>query len=361
MIKEKIGKERRGMKELKLALMGFGSAGQAFARMLLEKDEEIRQKYDTRVLVVAITTKTRGNLVDAWGIDLDKALKNMENSGRFDKILGTLENATSQTIADTVNYDVLVEMTPLEFHSGKIATEHIRSALRRGRHAITANKGPVAWAYKELTELAEANDCRFLYETTVMDGTPIFNMTRNALKLCQVTEVTGILNSATNYILCELAKGRTKEELVAEGKKRGFIEANPAMDVDGYDAAAKVAVIANVLMEGNLTPTDVERNGIRDITREDVEKATAKDKVIKVICRAYRDEDGNICGKVGPEEVEKGSVYASIEGTSSIITIKTDLMGTLTIIEEAPEVEQSAYGILADLMTIVKRIPDGTK
>lgn len=347
------------MKELKLALMGFGSAGQAFARMLQEKEEEIRKKYDTRVLVVAIATKTRGNLVDAWGIDLEKALKNMENSGRFDKILGTLEHATSQTIADTVNYDVLVEMTPLEFsNSGKIATDHIRSALRRGRHAITANKGPVAWAYKELTELAEANDCRFLYETTVMDGTPIFNMTRNALKLCQVTEVTGILNSATNYILCELAKGRTRDEIVAEGKKRGFIEANPAMDVDGYDAAAKVAVIANVLMEGNLIPTDVERTGIRDITREDVEKATENGKVIKVICRAYRDEDGNVLGTVGPEEVDKDSVYASIEGTSSIITIKTDLMGTLTIIEEAPEVEQTAYGILADLMTIVKRAPE---
>ena len=349
------------MKELKLALMGFGSAGQAFARMLLEKDEEIRKKYNTKVSVVAITTKTRGNLVDAWGIDLDKALKNMENSGRFDKILGTLENATSQTIADTVNYDVLVELTPLEFNSGKIAADHIRGALRRGRHAITANKGPVAWAYKELTQLAKDNECRFLYETTVMDGTPIFNMTRNALKLCQVTEVTGILNRATNYILCELAKGRTMEDLVAEGKKRGFIEANPAMDVDGYDAAAKVAVIGNVLMEGELTPKDVQRKGIRDITREDVERATANGKVIKVMCRAYRDENGQVCGSVGPEEIDKNDVYASIEGTSSIITIKTDLMGTLTLIEEAPEVQQSAYGLLADLMTIVKDIPAQTK
>lgn len=346
------------MKELKLALMGFGSAGQAFAKMLLEKDEEIRKKYNTKVSVVAITTKTRGNLVDAWGIDLDKALKNMENSGRFDKILGTLENATSQTIADTVNYDVLVELTPLEFHSGKIAADHIRGALRRGRHAITANKGPVAWAYKELTELAKDNECRFLYETTVMDGTPIFNMTRNALKLCQVTEVTGILNSATNYILCELAKGRTKEALVAEGKKRGFIEANPAMDVDGYDAAAKVAVIANVLMGGDLTPKEVQRKGIRDITQADVEKATENGKVIKVMCRVYRDEKGQICGSVEPEEIDKNSIYASIEGTSSIITIKTDLMGTLTLIEEAPEVQQSAYGLLADLMTIVKDMPE---
>ena len=113
------------MKELKLALIGFGDAGQAFAEMLLDKDEEIRKKYDTRITVVAITTKTRGNIVDAWGIDLDKALKNVQNSGRFDKILGFTENSTSQDIIDNVEYDVLVEMTPLEFSSGKIATNHI--------------------------------------------------------------------------------------------------------------------------------------------------------------------------------------------------------------------------------------------
>lgn len=160
------------MKEVKLALIGFGNAGQAFAKILLEKEEVLRKKYNTRVTVVAITTKTRGNLVDAWGIDLDKALKNVQNSGRFDKILGFSENSTSQNIVDKVDYDVLIELTPLEFASGKVATNHIRGALKRGRHAITANKGPVAWAYRELSQLAEENNCRFLYETTVMDGTP---------------------------------------------------------------------------------------------------------------------------------------------------------------------------------------------
>ena len=329
------------MKELKLALIGFGNAGQAFAKMLLEKEEEVRKKYNTRITVVAITTKTRGNLIDAWGIDLDKALKNVQNSGRFDKILGFSENSTSQSIVDKVDYDVLVELTPLEFSSGKIAANHIRGALKRGKHAITANKGPVAWAWKELTELAERNYCRFLYETTIMDGTPVFNMKRGSLRLCEITGVKGILNSATNYILCEM--------------EQGFIEANPANDIEGHDAAAKVAVLANVFMGADMTPLDVECEGIQNITELDIKNAAEKNAVIKLMCRIEKDENGKIRGKVAPEEVDKKDIYASIEGTSSVLTIQTDLMGTLTVIEEAPEVQQSAYGIFADLMAIVEK------
>lgn len=343
------------MKELKLALIGFGNAGQAFAKMLLEKEEEVRKKYNTRITVVAITTKTRGNLIDAWGIDLDKALKNVQNSGRFDKILGFSENSTSQSIVDKVDYDVLVELTPLEFSSGKIAANHIRGALKRGKHAITANKGPVAWAWKELTELAERNHCRFLYETTIMDGTPVFNMKRGSLRLCEITGVKGILNSATNYILCEMEKGRKMEEIIEDGKEQGFIEANPANDIEGHDAAAKVAVLANVFMGANMTPLDVECEGIQNITELDIKNAAEKNAVIKLMCRIEKDENGKIRGKVAPEEVDKKDIYASIEGTSSILTIQTDLMGTLTVIEEAPEVQQSAYGIFADLMAIIEK------
>lgn len=342
------------MKEIRVALIGFGNAGQAFSQMLLDKEKELRTRYNTRVIVVAVTTKTRGNLVDAWGIDLDKALKNIQNSGRFDKVLGFSENSTSQSIIDTVDYDVLVELTPLEFSSGKVATNHVRGALKRGKHVITANKGPVAWAYKELTQLADKNKCRFLYETTVMDGAPVFNMKRDTLRLCRITEIRGILNSTTNYILCELAKGRSRNDIVGEMKKRGLLEANPATDVDGYDAAAKVAVLANVLMDGNLTPPDIERRGIKDITPEDLKQAEEHGAVIKLICSAYIDENGEVRGKVGPEEVDKNDVYATIDGTSSVITIKTDMMGTMTMIEEAPEVQQGAYGLFADLMAIIE-------
>lgn len=341
------------MKVVRLALMGFGSAGQALARLLLEKEERIKEKYDTQVQVIAITTKTRGNLVDAWGIDLEKALKNMENSGRFDKVMDITEEFTSQEIAEKVDYDVLVEMTPLEFNSGKVAIDHIRAALSRGKHAVTANKGPIAWAYRELNDLAKKNNCSFLYETTVMDGAPIFNMGRNGLRLCKVTEIKGILNTTTNYILDELSKGKDYDEIVAESKRRGFMEANPAIDVEGYDAAVKVAVLANVLMDANLTPLDIHREGIEGITSEEIKKAADEGKVMKLLCRVYV-EDGKVKGSVSLEEVGKGDVYASVTGTSSVITLTTDLMGSLTLIEQAPEIEQTGYGLFADILDIIE-------
>ena len=151
------------------------------------------------------------------------------------------------------------------------------------------------------------------------------------------------------------ARYQKMEEIIEDGKEQGFIEANPANDIEGHDAAAKVAVLANVFMGADMTPLDVECEGIQNITELDIKNAAEKNAVIKLMCRIEKDENGKIRGKVAPEEVDKKDIYASIEGTSSILTIQTDLMGTLTVIEEAPEVQQSAYGIFADLMAIIEK------
>ncbi|MDO4546450.1 MAG: hypothetical protein Q4C25_09850 [Bacillota bacterium] len=341
------------MKTINVALLGFGSVGQSFAQLLLEKREEIEKKYDTTVNVVAITTKTRGNLVDAWGIDLERVLKNIQDTGVFPKMSETMLQRNSLDVAEAVEYDVLVEMTPLEFATGQMATDHVKAALKRGKHVICANKGPLAWHYKELEALAKENNCKFLFETTVMDGTPVFSIVRENLKMCQVTEIRGILNSTTNYILQGLEMGKTCKEIVAEGKRRGFIEANPKNDVEGNEAAAKVAVLANVLMGAELTPDDVEITGIEDITKERIDEAAARGNVIKLICRVY-EKDGKIYGKVSPEEISRLNAYATVTGTSLVISITTDLMGTMTIIEESPETEQTGYGIFADLLTVIE-------
>lgn len=129
------------MKELKVALVGFGDIGQAFAKILVEKDEEIRKRFDTRISVVSIATKTRGNLVDAWGIDLYKALMSIRNSGRFEKVLGFEEHRTPMELLDSVHYDVMIDLTPLEYKFGKVSAAYIKTAMKRGKHAITANKG----------------------------------------------------------------------------------------------------------------------------------------------------------------------------------------------------------------------------
>lgn len=341
------------MKKINVALLGFGNLGQSVARILLEKKEEIEKVYNTTVSVVAITTKTRGNLVDAWGIDLERVLGNIQETGVFPKASETMLQRNALDVAEAVEYDVLVEMTPLEYATGRMATDHIMAALKRGKHVICANKGPLAWHYKEIEALAEKNGCKFLFESTVMDGTPIFSIVRENLQMCKVTEIKGILNSTTNYILQGLEHGKTAKEVVAEGKKRGFIETNPKNDVEGHEAAAKMAALVNVLMGADITPDDIEVTGIEDITKEDIDKAAAKGNVLKLICRAY-EKNGEIYVKIAPEEISKLNAYATVTGTSQVISITTDLMGTMTIIEESPEMEQAGYGVFSDLLTIIK-------
>lgn len=341
------------MKTINVALLGFGSLGQSFARILIEKKDEIEKIYDTSVKVVAITTKTRGNLVDAWGIDLERVLSNVEQTGVLPKSREMMIHKNSVDIAKAVDYDVLIEMTPLEFSTGQIATEHIKTALKRGKNVICANKGPLAWHYRELKDLAKKNGCKLLFETAVMDGAPIFKMVRECFKMCRVTEIKGILNSTTNYILQGLEHGKVVKDIVSESKRRGFIEANPKNDMMGKEAAAKMVVLANAIMDADVTPADVDITGIDGITKEKIDEAASRGNVIKLMCRAYM-KDGKTCVKIAPEEISKMDSYAAVTGTSLAVSLTTDLMGTVTLIEESPEVDQAGYGIFSDLITLIE-------
>lgn len=340
------------MKTKKLALLGFGNAGQAFGKMLVEKAEAIKERYGYEVVVTAIATGSKGNLVDPEGIDVKEALDDLEACGKFrnEKQLSTM---TTMEIVESADYDVLVEMTPLNIFTGQPAISHIEGAFARKKDAITANKGPIAWKFKELRNMAKEQGVKFYYETTVMDGTPVFNFVEKTLQLATVTEVSGILNSTTNFILEELAAGAEYDDIMARGRQMGFIEADSAMDIEGYDAAAKITALLNVLMDADITPDKVDRKGIEDITIEDIRAAESRGKVIKLLCKGIRTADGQVLATVKPEEVEKGDMLASIDSTTSVVSITTDLMKKVSIVEHQPEIEQTAYGVFGDLLRVL--------
>lgn len=340
------------MRELKIAMLGFGNAGRAFTRILIDKHEEIIKDYNCDVKVVAIATGSRGSLVNKAGVDLLKALKDIETLNRFDAEATDFSQMTSMEIAEEVDYDVLIEMTPLAIFSGQPAIDHIKAALSRKKHAVTANKGPIAWAFEELRRLAKEHGVKFYYETTVMDGTPVFNLVDETLRMCRVTEVSGILNSTTNFILEELAKGKDYDDVIKEGKERGFVEADPSMDVEGWDAAAKITALLNVLMRADITPLEIDRKGIEDITVEQIRDAESRGKVIKLLCRGTI-ENGKVMGRVAPVEIDKSELPATITGTSSVVSITTDLMGTVSVVEHDPEIEQTGYGVFSDLIRVI--------
>ena len=340
------------MKNIRLAILGFGNAAQSFTSLLLDKEGGIYKDYGVKPLVTAIATRTRGSLYNPQGIDLRQALEDIALKGHFTEGGEGFSSFSSFDVVEKAEYDVLIELTPLNILSGEPAIQHIKGAFARGKDVITANKGPIAWAFQSLKELAQENGSLFFYETTVMDGTPVFNMVQETLRMCKVLEIEGILNSTTNYILEELALGKAIDEIMEEGKGRGFIEADPDMDTQGWDGAAKLTALMNVLMGANMTPDQIRRKGIDGISLDTIKEAQGRGKTIKLICRG-EIIDGKIVGFVEPREVDEGSLLGGIKGTSSVVSITTDLMGKVSIVEHDPEILQTGYGVLSDLLRLL--------
>lgn len=343
------------MKELKLCMVGFGNVGREFCRLLLEKRNEIKEIYNYDVKITDIATKSKGTLSNRNGIDLCRALKEVEKTGIFAINNPDIANDNSINTVKSSYADVLVELSTLSIKDGQPAISHIEEAISAGMHVITANKGPIAWDYKRLKGTAEAKGLELLHETTVMDGTPVFNLIKETLPGCKVTSFRGILNSTTNYILEEMESGRSFEEALMEAQRRGFAEAEPSIDIDGWDAAAKTAAIVNVIMGGELNPMTVERIGISHITQYDIEAAKSEGKKIKLLCEGNL-EAGTIKGRVYPKLFDENDIFSRIDSTSSIISITTDLMGEICIVERNPEIQQTAYGIYSDILTLIKRL-----
>lgn len=339
--------------QINICLLGFGNAAQAFCSLLLSKQQELKVKTEYDVHITAISTISKGTIFNDKGIDLEKTLRYVEKNGRFDV------NATDAVKLNTLDLikeckaNVLVELTTLSIYDGEPAITHIETAFEKNMHVITGNKGPIAWKYKKLRDAAKMKGLQFLYETIVMDGTPVFNLLKDNLRGCKVISFKGILNSTTNFVLEEMDKGNSYEEAIKEAKKRGFAEMDPSMDIEGWDAAAKTSALLNVFMDANINPTEIDRQGISDITLKDMLKAKEEQCKIKLLCEGYI-EDNKPKGRVHPIYISNEDIFSNINGTSSILSITTDLMGEIQIVEKNPEIQQTAYGIYSDLLTIIK-------
>lgn len=343
------------MKQFSVAMLGYGVAGKAFARILNQTHDDIMAKTGYDVKVVAITTGSRGTLYDMHGLELAEATRQLEEEGHFDKNNPAYSQMTSMEVVEKVDYDAILELTPLNIKTGLPAADHIRGALNRGKHAVSANKGPLAWYYRELRDLAKEKGVCFFYETTVMAGTPVFNMADNCLQYCKIDKVEGIFNATTNYILKEMGKGVPYDQILTAGREQGFMEADTSMDTDGWDATAKLTVLLNVLMDAGITPDMIDRTGIADVTLEDIAAAKSRGNVIKLMCRGTVDQCGNVVGKVAPEEIPENDVFAD-ENLVAVVSLYTDLMGKLTMLQYGLETTQTGYGVFIDLMRILDNL-----
>ena len=340
------------MSYYKLALLGFGNVGRALARLLQCKENELQHRYEITFSVTGIATARHGAAINPAGLDYVKAAELVEAG----ESLASLSNIPIQDNLDFLRKcgaDVLFENTPVNHKTGQPAIDHLHLALELGMHAITANKGPVVHAYRELTEFAKTKHKKFHFESTVMDGAPIFSLFRSALPAAQLLGFRGILNSTTNLILGRMEGGESFELAVKYAQSVGLAETDPAADVDGWDAAIKVAALITVLMDIPFTPQQVERTGIRLITPEMVAQAKAQGKRWKLVCSAERD-GASAKGRVAPELVAASSPLHGVEGSSSVIEFHTDTLSSLSIVEGNPGPETTAYGLLADFINAVR-------
>ena len=256
---------------------------------------------------------------------------------------------------DRARPNIVVEITTLNPATGEPATSHIRAAFARSMHVVTANKGPIAHAYAALIEEARRAGVEFRFESIVMDGAPVFNLVRNNLPGCKIRGFTGVLNSTTNVVIQALESGRTLAEGIEEAQRIGVAEADASYDIDGWDAAAKAAALANVLMDARMTPLDVDRRGIGRLTPEKLAELKGQGKRVRLVARARMVKDA-VKLRVRAEVLDDTDILASVRGTSNILVLDTDLMGKVGTVELSPGVEQTAYGVFSDVIDIAKTL-----
>ena len=244
-----------------------------------------------------------------------------------------------------------MEATTLE-HGGHPAIDHLEAAFASGMDAVTVNKGPIAWAYRRVQSAADRHGRRLRFEGVTMDGCPVYGLAELCLPGATVTGFHGVLNATTNHILDAMAAGATFDDALAVAQREGFAEADPSHDVDGHDAAAKVAALANVLMDARITPDDVSRSSIRGVTPTVVEEARARGGRLRMRCAAERQADGQVVGRVELVEVGPDHPYYDVTGSSSIVVLQTDLMGDIEVVERDGLLTQTAYALYADLLTL---------
>lgn len=338
---------------LDIAMLGYGNVARALARLLMRKADVLRDDFDLTFRVTGIATRSRGFAIDPDGLDLAAALALVDAGSSLDELHRVGPVADTLAFLDACPADLIMEATWLNPQTGYPAVDYVRHALEAGRHVVTANKGPVAFAYRELRALAESKGCGFFFESTVMDGAPVLGIGREGLPATTVNRISGILNSTTNYVLTRLEQGETLDEAVKGAQAMGIAEADPSTDLEGWDATVKIVVLANVLMGADLRPQDVDRTGIMGVTAEMAQAARAEGKRVKLLCEAVRD-GSVIRARVQPTALPLSSPLAQVDQTSSAVTIETDTLHHLTLIEGDTDPTTTAYGMLVDMINIAR-------
>jgi len=346
-----------------LLLVGFGRVAQRFVRLLDERRTPLARRHGFSTRIVGVTTRRHGEAFSPRGLAPHRLIRPAAPDGRGHppdgragvRFIAAALKSPMLAGAARRGRVVVVETTTLDVVRGEPAIEHVRTALASGAHVITANKGPAAFAYRRLARAADRAGRRFLFEGAVMDGVPVFNLVRETLPTVEVLGFRGVVNTTTNYILTAMERGRSLADALAVMRAEGIAEADASLDVDGWDAAAKAAALANVLMGAELTPHDVDRTGLDETTSARIAAARGAGRRVKLVASAERVGRA-VNARVAPVEVARNDLLAGLEGRQNALILKTDLLEEVAIVQGGGSVTETAYALLSDLVAIARGV-----
>ena len=337
---------------MKLILIGFGVVGQGFAEILHDKADDLRREQDFAAEIIGVVTATKGSLYRPAGLDIPALLDAVQGGSfaNYPNQSGLQRGFTAGDMIASGEADVLVEMSPTNLQTAQPALDYCHQALDAGLHLVLANKGPVALAYAGLNAKARAKGLQMRYEATVMAGTPSIHLAEDSLAGCRILSARGILNGTTNYILTQMEGDMSYDEALTQAQALGYAETDSSGDVEGWDAAGKVLILANALFGSSLTMSDLDVSGITDISDSDIAEAKAAGQRYKLIAKATPQG-----GEVRARRLPLNDPLASVGGSTNAITLETDLMGNITLIGAGAGKLETGYAILSDLLAIRRR------
>lgn len=334
---------------MKIIILGFGAVGQGVARVISMKKDYLKNKYELNPQIVAVCDRS-GAAICETGLDEELLIQTKNDTGKVALYPDYGHpDIDSLQVLDEVEYDCLVEVTPTNIDDGEPARSHIMKSMEEGKDVVTSNKGPLALSFQDLADCARTNGVEFKFEASVGGAMPIINFAHETLAGCEIESIYGILNGTTNYILSRMAnEGSSYEQTLKEAQEMGIAETNPYQDVEGIDAACKIVILANSVLNLPVTLKDVEVEGISKITSESIALAKKEGLLIKLIGEASPD-----ALEVSPRLVRLGSPFA-VEGTLNVATLKTDLAEDVTVVGKGAGSVETASAILSDIVSIWK-------
>ncbi len=331
---------------MRIILVGFGNLGRGLSRALVQKASFLHRSHGLITCVVAAVDEF-GAVVDEKGLNLDELLKVAEKKGTVAAYKGGKRGKLTLKVIDNVEADVVYDLTPTNIKTGEPGLTHIKRAMLTGKHVITANKGPLVVAFRELDSLAKRRGVEFRYSASVGGAVPVVGLAKKLLAGNEIREIRGVLNGTTNYILTRMSKESAPFEVVLrEAKELGIAEKDPTLDIEGIDTACKITILANSLLGMNARLNEVKIAGIARVRPEAIRLAREAGHTIKLIGIAKR---GSL--EVGPKLVPLGHPLA-VGGTLNAVTFKLDLAREISITGFGAGPRETSSSLLGDLIDI---------